>query len=162
MEEKAQRWLGVVRIVFGLQFLWAFFDKLFGLGYSTTVAKSWLEGGSPTAGFLKAGVSGWFSGFYHNLSGVAWVDWLFMLGLLLLGIAFLFGIGMRLATWGGVALMALMWSANFPPKTNPVIDDHFIYALTFIALAAAHAGDAYGFGRKWKEAGLVRSAPWLA
>jgi thiosulfate dehydrogenase [quinone] large subunit len=69
---------------------------------------------------------------------------------------------MRLATWGGVALMALMWSANFPPKTNPVIDDHFIYALTFIALAAAHAGDAYGFGRKWKEAGLVRSAPWLA
>lgn len=162
MEEKAQRWFGVVRIVFGLQFLWAFFDKLFGLGYSTTAAKSWLEGASPTAGFLKAGVSGWFASFYHNLSGIAWVDWLFMLGLLLLGIAFLFGIGMRLATWGGVVMMALMWSANFPPKNNPIIDDHFIYALTFIGLAAANSGDSYGFGKKWKETALVRSAPWLA
>lgn len=162
MDEKAKRWLGIVRIVFGLQFLWAFFDKLFGLGFSTVAAKSWLNGGSPTAGFLKAGVSGTFVNFYHNLAGSSLVDWLFMLGLLFLGIAFLFGIAMRLATWGGVIFMTLLWSANLPPKTNPIIDDHFIYALTFLALGAANSGDTYGYGQKWRESALVRSLPWLA
>lgn len=35
--------------------LWAFLDKTFGLGYSTRVAKAWVNGGSPTKGFPRGG-----------------------------------------------------------------------------------------------------------
>jgi len=34
--------LGILRISFGLIFLWAFFDKLFGLGFATASDKSWI------------------------------------------------------------------------------------------------------------------------
>jgi thiosulfate dehydrogenase (quinone) large subunit len=44
--------LAGIRIGLGWIFLWAFLDKVFGLGYATTSAKSWLNGGSPTNGFL--------------------------------------------------------------------------------------------------------------
>jgi len=162
MNLQAQRFLGVVRLVFGLQFLWAFVDKLFGFGFATVAEKSWLNGVSPTTGFLKAGASGVFADFYHGLAGTVWIDWIFMLGLLLLGIAFTFGIAMRLATWGGVVFMTLLWTAGLPPKNNPIIDDHLIYALTFLALGAAEAGNSFGFGKRWKESALVQRVPFLA
>ncbi|VVJ21671.1 putative integral membrane protein SCJ12.13c [Amycolatopsis camponoti] len=44
--------LAVLRVVMGLTFLWAFIDKTFGLGYSTSSAQAWVSGGSPTKGFL--------------------------------------------------------------------------------------------------------------
>ncbi len=47
------RVVAVLRIAFGLTFLWAFVDKLFGLGYATPAGKGWIDGGDPTAGFLK-------------------------------------------------------------------------------------------------------------
>ena len=37
-----------LRIVLGFTFLWAFVDKLFGLGYATPSERSWINGGSPT------------------------------------------------------------------------------------------------------------------
>ena len=46
--------LFLLRLALGVEFLWAFFDKLFGLGYSTPSARAWLEGGSPTQ--AEAGV----------------------------------------------------------------------------------------------------------
>ena len=44
--------LRLLRLDLGFLFFWAFIDKVFGLGYSTSVAKDWLNGGSPTKGFL--------------------------------------------------------------------------------------------------------------
>ena len=94
--------IGLTRIVFGTIFLWAFIDKLFGLGYATCrdsktmivsmgCDSSWLHGGSPTTGFLKFATHGPLSGFYQSLSGQMWVDVLFMGGLLLIGIALILG-----------------------------------------------------------------------
>ena len=60
--------LAVLRIMFGFYFLWAFLDKTFGLGFATPAAKAWINGGSPTKGFLS-GSEGPFSGFYHALAG---------------------------------------------------------------------------------------------
>ena len=108
----AARVLAVLRIAFGLTFLWAFFDKLFALGFSTgrsvnpetgveTVDRfgdaAWINGGSPTEGFLKFGADGPFKGFYNDIAGDAWANWLFMLGLLGIGLALTLGIGMRIA-----------------------------------------------------------------
>src|SRR6059058_2844518 len=57
------------RISLGWIFLWAFVDKLFGLGHETTSAQAWIHGGSPTFGFLKKGAAGPFADFYHSIAG---------------------------------------------------------------------------------------------
>ena len=43
----------MLRIMVGLTFVWASADKLLGLGYATGPAKAWINGGSPTTGFLS-------------------------------------------------------------------------------------------------------------
>src|SRR3954453_5214620 len=83
----AGRALAVLRIAFGFTFLWAFVDKLFGLGYATPSGKGWIDGGDPTAGFLGKGTSGPMAGFYHSLVGDFWVSPLFMIALAGLGLA---------------------------------------------------------------------------
>ncbi|MBI3306076.1 hypothetical protein HYZ82_03045 [Candidatus Nomurabacteria bacterium] len=124
-----------LRFVISFIFLWAFFDKLFGLGFATTGDKAWLNGGSPTTGFLTAGVKGPFADIFHSLAGVAVVDWLFMLGLLFIGFTLLFN---RYVLWGAVAgiiMMILMWLALLFPANNPIIDEHIVYALVLALLA---------------------------
>jgi thiosulfate dehydrogenase [quinone] large subunit len=96
--------LEVLRIVLGFIFLWTFLDKTFGLGFSTTPDKSLLSGSSPTAGFLKFGSEGPLATIFQGMAGSAIVDWLFMLGMLGVGLALILGIGMKIATYSG-ALM---------------------------------------------------------
>lgn len=151
----------VARLALGWVFVWAFLDKLFGLGHDTTGAQAWLNGGSPTQGFLGHGTSGPMAGFYHAIAGAAWADWLFMIGLVGIGAALMLGIGMRVAAVTGAVLLVLMWSAVLPPANNPFMDDHLIYALLIIGLAMAGAGDTLGLGRWWKNTGLVRRLPIL-
>jgi thiosulfate dehydrogenase (quinone) large subunit len=153
--------LAAARIALGWVFLWAFLDKLFGLGHETAAAKSWLNGGSPTKGFLSH-ATGPFAGIYHSMAGNGVWDWLFMIGLAGIGITLILGIGMRIATIAGVLLLVLMWSAALPPANNPFMDDHLIYALTLIALYLTKAGNAIGLGIAWTRSTLVRRFPWLA
>jgi thiosulfate dehydrogenase [quinone] large subunit len=154
--------LGVTRILVGWVFLWAFIDKLFGLGYATPSAQSWLNGGSPTKGFLAHATTGPFASFYHSIAGQAWADWLFMAGLLGIGTALILGIGMRIATISGIALYLLMWTVVLPPATNPVVDDHILGAAIVTVLGLAAAGNVLGLGRIWRQTPLVQKFPWLA
>ena len=158
--------LAATRLSLGWVFLWAFLDKLFALGFSTgRDAESgvvdrfgdaaWINGGSPTEGFLKFGADGPLKGFYNDIAGAAWADWLFMLGLAGIGTALLLGIGMRIAAAAGVALMLMMWSAVLPPENNPFMDDHIVYALVLVALALTSAGTTLGLGRLWERIPLV-------
>jgi thiosulfate dehydrogenase [quinone] large subunit len=156
----AGRALAVLRILFGLTFLWAFFDKLFGLGYATKSGRGWVDGGDVTAGFLK-GATGPFDNFYHSLVGDWWVSPLFMVGLAGIGLALTLGIGMRIATVAGTLLYLMMWSAALPPETNPVLDDHILGAVTLIALALVAAGNVWGLGKWWSSLDFVRKYPWL-
>ena len=89
------------------------------------------------------------------------VAWLFMLGLLLLGLALFFGIGMRIACYGGALLMLLMWMAALPPTNNPFMDDHLIYLVVLIGLANARAGHWFGLGKWWSQTSLVKKHPLL-
>jgi thiosulfate dehydrogenase (quinone) large subunit len=152
---------GVVRIMLGWTFLWAFLDKTFGLGFATERADAWITGGSPTFGFLSFGTSGPFAGAYQAIAGAAWADWLFMLGLLGLGVALTLGIGMRIAAVTGTLLLLLMWSAALPPATNPFMTYHLIWAVTLIGLALAGAGRTLGLGRAWERLSVVEKFPFL-
>ncbi|MBG0816658.1 DoxX family membrane protein [Planomonospora sp. ID82291] len=151
----------ITRIALGWIFLWAFLDKLFGLGFSTPSERAWINGGSPTSGFLKGTGENALGGMFSGLAGQGWVDWLFMLGLLGIGTALILGIGLRVAAVTGALLMVLMWMAQLPLETNPIIDDHIIYALVLAGLALSNAGDTWGLGRQWGATNLVRGKPFL-
>lgn len=154
--------LGIVRILLGFTFLWAFLDKLFGLGFSTPTERAWLNGGSPTSGFLGGSIEAGnpFAEFWTFwLSLNPFTDTLFMLGLLGIGVALLLGVGMRIAAVSGTAMYLLMYLAAFPMTTNPLYDDHVIMAAVLIAMAGLAAGDHVGLGRRWRR--LVRGNSFL-
>jgi thiosulfate dehydrogenase [quinone] large subunit len=172
----ARKALAVLRVAFGLTFLWAFVDKLIGLGFATGAitnaagAKTgidffskdaWLHGGNPTMGFLKFGASGPFKGFYNSIAGEAWVNWAFMLGLLFIGVTLTFGIAIRLGAAAGFVMYLMMWSVALWPANNPVIDDHILGAISMAVLGLTLAGDTWGFGRVWSQQHLVQERPVL-
>ncbi|WP_019871940.1 DoxX family membrane protein [Salinispora oceanensis] len=157
----ARHVLAGTRLALGWIFLWAFLDKLFGLGRATEADSAWINGGSPTKGFLSFGATGPFKGFYNSIAGAAWADWLFMIGLAAIGTALLLGIGIRVAAATGGLLMVLMWTAALPPSNNPFMDDHLIYAAVLAVIALLNAGDTWGLGRAWAGLPIVRRMPWL-
>ncbi|WP_375803513.1 hypothetical protein [Streptomyces sp. A012304] len=127
---------------------------------------------STTMGFLSGVAVGPMESTFHDWAGATWADWLFMLGLLGIGLALTAGIGLRLAAVAGTAMMALMWIAEWPPakhlsdgsasmSTNPFADYHLIYAVVLIALAAAGAGATWGLGRAWARLPFVSRNRWL-
>ena len=168
----AARALAVVRYATGFVFLWAFADKLLGLGYSTPSAKAWINGGSPTKGFLSSVHAGPLQSAFHSMAGTWWANGLFMFGLLGVGLALICGVGLRIAAASGTLMMAMMWLAEFPPaqhtstgaasgSTNPLTDYHVVYAVVMIALAAAYAGHTWGLGRRWAKLPFVQRNRWL-
>ncbi|HEX5987156.1 MAG TPA: hypothetical protein VFY86_11600 [Nocardioides sp.] len=169
----ARKGLAVLRIAYGFTFLWAFFDKLLALGFHTGYDQdgnldrfgpaAWVNGGSPTEGFLSFGVpeDNPFKSVFTAMAGDTWVDWLFMIGLLGIGFALFTGIGMRIAAATGALLYMLMYAASLPLENNPVVDDHLIGAIALVVLALTLAGDTWGAGRAWAKTRLVRRYPVL-
>ena len=165
----AQKFAGLVRILLGFTFLWAFLDKTFGLGYATE--KGWMFGtgeGNPTAGFLKFGANpnGPFASFFNGLaptSAGAPINWLFMLALLGAGVALVLGIATRISSIGAIILLLSMWLAVAPwakyedkggstvASNNPLLDEHIIYSATLLLLMFALAGRYWGLGRMWEK-----------
>jgi len=126
----------LLRICYGLIFLWAFADKVFGLHYSTP------------------GGAGW-------IAGAGWVNWLFMLALLGIGLAFTLGVVVRIAAGAGALLYLLMWSVTLPPATNPVLDDHVLAAITLVLLALLGAERTWGLAGRWARVPVVQRFPVL-
>jgi thiosulfate dehydrogenase [quinone] large subunit len=116
-------------------FLWAFIDKTLGLGFSTVSENAWINGVSPTSGFLTNGTYGTFAEFFQSLAGNVVIDWVFMLGLLAIGLSLLLNKYVKWGVIGGILMMLLMYLAAFPPKNNPFVDSHIIYIFVFALLA---------------------------
>jgi len=170
--ERATKFLAVFRVLLGFEFLWAFLDKTFGFGYATPAARAWINGGSPTKGFLSNVAVGPFESTFHAWAGAPWADWTFMLGLLGIGVALILGIGLRIAAVSGTLMMVMMWAAEWPlakftsagepsMSTNPIVDYHIIYALGLIALALTYAGHTWGLGKLWAKLPFVQRNRWL-
>lgn len=162
----------LLRIVLGYIFLWAFLDKLLGLGFATCKDKvsglvdvgcsqSWLQGGSPTKGFLTNATQGPFEDFYQKLAGQAWVDLLFMLGLLVIGLGLLLGTWVRFAAFAGIAMVLLMWSALLWPANAPGVDEHIIYALVLFGIALTADHQAWSLNSWWTKTKIAKTLPFL-
>ena len=182
-----RKFLSLTRIGIGFVFLWAFLDKLFALGFHTgrndeTGAvdylgeSSWLQGFHVTEGYLKS-AAGEFGGDPSGLFGSGilfkgWgdfaigafrpLDWLFMLGLLGVGVALMLGIGTRIAAWSAVGLLGLMYLAHFDNTNNPFLDDHIVYALAAVGIVYVEMDkQAFGLAKWWRGLDLVKKNPWL-
>ncbi|MDQ2781496.1 DoxX family protein [Lapillicoccus sp.] len=164
--------LAVARIGLGFVFLWAFLDKMFGLGYGTGSAKSVLNGGSPSKGFLSHVNVGPLQSFFHSIAGVGIVDWIFMISLLGIGVAMILGAGLRIAAVSSVVLLLGMWAAEWPMaqfaadgtasgSQNPFVDYHIVYALLAVVLGFFATGSRLGLGHWWSTLGVVRKHPVL-
>ena len=153
--------LAASRILLGFVFLWAFLDKTFGLGFATAADKAWVAGGSPTTGFLKMGVNpeSPLAGFFNGLAGNGLIDWLFMLGLLGIGLALVLGVALRVAAAAGTVLMLLMWAALIPLANNPIVDDHIVYAALLWVIAAGRR--QFSLATWWTNLSFVRNNKWL-
>ena len=165
----------LLRIGIGWLFLWAFLDRLLALGFSTGRdpgtgkvdrfgEAAWIHGGSPTDGFLANGLHTKepFEGFYSDLAGHGWVDWVYMLSMLAIGLALVLGVATRAAALAGIVWMFLFYTASaIWPEHNPLIDDHVIEAIALAGIAYVGAGRYLGLGRWWEGARLVRRFPVL-
>ncbi|WP_405996733.1 hypothetical protein [Streptomyces sp. NBC_00829] len=166
------RTAAMTRLLTAFTFLWAFGDKALGWGYTTPAGKGWIDGGSPTKGFLSHVAAGPMEETFHSWAGAAWADWTFMLGLLGIGVALASGVALRVAAAAGTVMMALMWVAEWPlarhlsdgslsMSTNPLVDYHVLYAAVLVTLAAIGAGRTWGLGTIWERLPLVRRNRWL-
>ena len=174
------RALAALRIAYGITFLWAFLDKAFALGFGTGAItdentgartgidffakdQAWFNGGNPTEGVLAFGVpaDNPFKSIFNGMAGDTWVNWLFMLGLLGIGIALLSGVAMRIATAAGALMYALMYTASVPLENNPVVDDHLIGVIVMVVLGLSAAGTTWGLGHWWSNTEAVRKNPVL-
>ncbi len=162
----------LLRVALGYIFLWAFLDKLFGLGFSTCKDKvsgavdlgcsqAWLHGGSPTAGFLGHATTGPMANFYHHLAGHAWVDWLFMLGLLVAGVGLILGIWVRTAAFVAIVMLVCMWSSLLWPANSPLVDEHIIYALALFGIALVDENQVWGMRKWWLKTSVAKALPFL-
>lgn len=149
-----------------------------GLGFSTcrTVAedasfsidvmceKAWLNGGHVTEGYLVYGgnPNSPFHDFFVDLGGQRWTDWIFMVGLLAIGLALMLGIGTKVGAWTGMAMLVFMYLTQMWPSTNPVLDDHLVYSLALIGIVYVELrGQAIGLGPWWRKLAIVKQNPWL-
>jgi len=171
---------GVLRLVIGWTFLWAFVDKMFGLGFATcrdakggsaidyACSASFMKGGSPTFGFLTfatpashtGGLFDWLAPSAPDATNVT--DWIFMLALLGAGVLLMLGVMVRISGIGAALLLIFMYLASAVwPENNPFVDDHIINAIALVGVVLAGGGRWLGFGRQWERLGIVQKHAWL-
>lgn len=170
--------LSVTRIALGFYFLWAFIDKLLGLGYQTcrsvaedgtiTIARfcenAWVNGGHVTEGYLVYGgnANSPFHAFFVDLGAERWTDWPFMLGLAGVGLALILGIGTKIGAWSAGLMLFFMYLTQMPTVTNPILDEHLIYILAIAAIVLVEKErQSVGLGRWWRSLPIVQSNGWL-
>ena len=159
-QTKGEYALAILRIILGWMFLWAFFDKLFGLGFSTPAGSGMIDGGSPSS-FVVYVTGGIFGDLFNNLAGNGFIDILMMLGLLALSISLILGITSKLGTFGAILFCVMMFLLHVPPSDNPIVDYHIVYVIAILAVYWLG-----GFGRlslydKWMSMGIVKRFPIL-
>ncbi|MFX1254690.1 MAG: hypothetical protein ACFFCZ_23975 [Promethearchaeota archaeon] len=146
--------MALLRICMGFIWLWAFFDKLLGLGFGTAPENAWLAGGSPTQGYLSFAIAekplgAIISGILAPIYPL--VDFALMGMLLIVGVALILGIFTRIGSILGIIFMLSIAIASWPYDNNPLIDDHLINTLVLLLFIVLPVGKWIGLGNWWSE-----------
>jgi thiosulfate dehydrogenase [quinone] large subunit len=135
----------LLRLTMGWIFLWSGIDKLV-----TDFSAS---------GFLLHSTQGPLTFWFHSLGGsqtaLNVVNPLVIWGEILIGFTLVFGIFTRSGLFWGAVMMMLFYLAQFPPTTNPFMDEHLVYIVIFGLLGALGAGHILGVDA-W-----IERLPWV-
>lgn len=145
--------LFLLRVGLGWLFFYAGLTKLINPAWSA-------------AGYLKGAKT--LPEFYQWLASpdiLPFINFVNEWGLTLIGLALIFGLFTRLAAWLGALMMLLYY---FPVLQFPIagehsfiVDDHIVYGLALLALAAARAGRFGGLEQWCANLPLCRRFPGL-
>ena len=139
----------VLRLTMGWVFVWAGFDKLIR--------------GFDASGFLlnasKGPLAGWFQSLGENRAALDVIEPLVIWSQILIGIALIFGVGVRWAAFWGAAQMFLFYIAQFPPEHNPFMEYYLVYVLVLGVLGGLGAGRILGLDGVIERLPIVRRIP---
>ncbi|MHA1977704.1 MAG: hypothetical protein ACW98I_12425 [Candidatus Hodarchaeales archaeon] len=162
--------IGILRIAMGIVFIWPFFDKLLGLGFSTAAENAWINGGSPTQGFLlfATNQNSPFASIFTEILGPNYqiIDFIFMAMLLVVGVSLITGLLVNISSLAGIVFMVNVLLAEWyiynpgTPVFNPLIDEHVIYIIILLFFIIVPAGKYLGLGKRWSELSFVRKTPF--
>ena len=150
--------LGLLRIFFGLEFLWAFLDRFFGLGIATAPEASFLSGAKQTEGYLRfvtnpdspfAFIFNGPDALLLELGGI--VDLMYMGMLFIGGITLITGIGVRIGGISTFLFFFSVWLATIPPEFHPFIEAHFLQMWILLFFAISDSGYWLGLGERWNN-----------
>ena len=105
-----------------------------------------------------------FYGWFVSPENIGWVDFLNEWGLTLIGASLILGLGVRLSSILGAALMLLYYFPilEFPKVEHGfIVDDHIIYAAVLAFFAAVRAGRYYGLDNWCANLPICRRYPRL-
>lgn len=136
----SSRPLLMLRIALGWLFLYA--------GVSHILDPQW-----SAAGYINSAKT--FPALYHWLASaqnIGWVNFVNEWGMTLIGIALITGIMLRLASYGGILMMALYYLVilKFPYVGDHsfIIDEHIIYILVLLTIASTSSKKLVSFERE--------------
>lgn len=151
---------GILRVLLGSMLLWAFLDKMFGLGYSTPHGMGFIDGHSPTIGFLTMASNGTFGWLFEPMIGISGlIDVVILLAMSALGIGLILGIGRNLCCTSGMLMFFMFYLAVQPLSTNPLIDEHIVYIIILFGVLFTDSCGQLGLGNWWKGTSLVKRFP---
>ena len=105
------------------------------------------------------------TGFQMTQAGpqvAGWLDAVYMISMLLIGLGLITGVMTRLAAVGGIIWMATFYLGTaIWPEHNPFVDDHVIMAAVLVGLILANAGRYYGLGKVWQRYRFVGDRRYL-
>jgi thiosulfate dehydrogenase [quinone] large subunit len=129
----------LLRLGMGWLFLYA--------GLSKVLNPTWSSAGYLRGAKTFPNLYAWFA----LPQNIGWVDFLNEWGLTLIGVSLILGAAVRWSALAGIALMALYYFPvlNFPyvGEHSYLVDEHVIYALVFLLLYFARAGEYWGLDR---------------
>ncbi len=130
--------LFLLRFLLGWLFFYAGITKILNPAWS---AAGYLKGAKTFAGLYN---------FFLSPGMLPITNFLNEWGLTLIGAALMLGIFARLASAGGILLMALYYfpilEFPYPNAHSFLVDEHVIYAAALLVLLALHAGKSWGLG----------------
>jgi thiosulfate dehydrogenase [quinone] large subunit len=147
----AAYWVAMLRVLTGWWFFHSGLTKLLDSGLSYGYAPTYLEGMSGTT----LGPVATFLAGYPNLVGA-----MVPLFETLIGLALIFGLLTRLASFGGVIFMSLFWVGN-AGFGHGLVNSDFMGLLLFVTMIVFAAGRYYGLDAFVEKLSFVQNNPRL-
>lgn len=140
--EKANRSSGLKVILFFARLLMG--GSLIGLGIRLFVGGGWDAWNSigvvlPST-YPRGPIGDIFLAFWGNQFVIQLLIW----SSVLVGIALVLGVAVRLASYGGILIMLMLYLAVIPPG-SVILNQHVIYIVVFLFLVVGEAGKVGGF-----------------